>query len=98
MFLQLILHQFLIFHSLWTCVTHSFFAIFFIIGKSTFKEGHLRIAFKCKNMGSNTVEEPAVVGNNNGATGKAIQTFFQCTQGIDCLLYTSDAADEEDSV
>ena len=46
-------------------------------------EIHLTITFEGKDVRADTVEEPAVVANHNGATCKLFQTFLQCTKGVD---------------
>ena len=34
-------------------------------------------------MGADTVEEPAVVADDDSTTGKVLQALFKCTQGVD---------------
>jgi len=57
-----------------------------IIGIGTFKEVHLRVAFKCQNMGGNAVEKPTVVRYYDGTTGKVFETLFECSQRIDVYI------------
>lgn len=56
--------------------------VFFISLKVTFKPLNVGITFKRQNMGGQTVKEPAVMGDNHGATGKLGQCIFKRTQGI----------------
>jgi hypothetical protein len=53
--------QLLVFESFRSYVSQSFFAIFLVFGKRSFEEIHPGFTFKGENVGSNAVEEPAVV-------------------------------------
>ena len=63
--------------SCWAIITEAFFTIFFIFGVGTFEEIDLRVAFESEDMGTDSIEEPAVVGDNDGATGEVIEAFFE---------------------
>ena len=56
------------------------FSVFFIIGIIAFKPFDMAVAFKSQNMRGNTVEEPAIVRDDNRATGEVFQAFFQRAQ------------------
>ena len=49
----------------------------------TFVEDHFRIAFEGEDVRGDTIEEPAVVGDHDGAAGEILQTLLQRTQRID---------------
>jgi hypothetical protein len=44
------------------------------------------VAFECEDVGANAVEEPTVVGNHYGATGKALNVLFQQDEESKCLI------------
>ena len=33
-------------------------------------------------MGTDTIQEPAVVRNHNGTSGEVLKSLFQCTEGV----------------
>src|SRR5436190_1656629 len=56
--------------------------IFLVLRKVSVKEINLRVAFECENVCCNSVEEPAVVRDNDSAAGKIFQRFFE---GAKCV-------------
>ena len=53
-----------------------------IFGIAALEEEYLTVAFEGKNVGTDSVEEPAVVADNHSTTGKCFQTFLQGTEGV----------------
>src|SRR5690606_20914253 len=45
-----------------------------------FKQLHMAVAFKGKHMGGDTVQEPAIMGDDHGASGKIDERIFERTQ------------------
>ena len=54
------------------------FPVSLIISIVAFKPDCLTITLECKDMGGDTVEEPAVMRNHDRTTRKVQQCFFQC--------------------
>ena len=78
----------------------SFFAepalpIGFVFAVVAFVPDHFAIAFEGHNVRSDTVEEPAVVAADDGATGKAFQSFFQGPKGVDVEVVRRLVEDDE---
>ena len=61
----------------------AFQLIGFVVRIRALEEEHVRVALEGQDMGTDAVEEPAVVADDHGTTCKVFQTFFQRTQGID---------------
>ena len=70
----LIGHQLLIARTGWCRVSEPFFPVLLVLAVRSFKENHARIALVGYYMRSDTVEEPTVVGDDNGTTGEILQT------------------------
>ena len=49
----------------------------------TFKEEDFAIALKGQDVGTDTIQEPTVVADDDGTTCKLLQTFFQCAERVD---------------
>ena len=41
------------------------------------------VALEGQDVGRDAVQEPAIVADDHGAAGEAVQRLFQCPQGID---------------
>ena len=54
----------------------------FVVGVAAFEEEYFAIAFECEDVSADTVEEPAVVADNNGATCKCFKTLFESAKRI----------------
>jgi hypothetical protein len=50
--------------------------VLLILGVGTLEEEHLAIAFVGKDVGADTVQEPTVVTDNHGTSGKGLETFL----------------------
>ena len=71
--------QFLVFNPvhLIRFVPQAFFAVGFIILKIAVKPGDLAIPFKREDMGSHSIQKPAVVADDDGASNKIFKSDFQ---------------------
>ena len=78
-----VFHQFPVTHALRLYIAHALHLVFLVFGVRAFEEEHLAVSFKRQDVGADTVEEPAVVADYYGTSGKVFQTFFQRTQGVD---------------
>ena len=56
--------------------------VLLVFGVAALEEIHLRIAFKGEYVGGHTVEEPAVVADDDGAAGEVLQTFLQGAERV----------------
>lgn len=63
--------QFPVAYALRFFMAQAFQFVLFILRIGAFEVEYVGIAFEGKDMRADTVQEPAVVGNNHGATGKA---------------------------
>ena len=79
---ELLVVEFAVADSLRLFNTEAFCFINLIVRIVTIEEEHISIAFKCKDMGANTVEEPAVVANHHSTAGKCFQTFLKRTERV----------------
>jgi hypothetical protein len=77
-----LLHQFLVFEPLWSDVPHTAFLVLLVLRVGSFKEIHLGITFKGKDMCGNPVQEPAVVRNHYGTSGEILQALFKGAYSI----------------
>ena len=66
----LVFHQLAIAYALWFFVAQTLELVFFVFGIGSFEVEYFAIAFECKNMGTDTVEEPTVVADDYGTSGK----------------------------
>lgn len=79
----MLLHEFAI------ASAHGFFASvvgsfeIFVVAIGAFVENNVAFAFKREDMSADSVEEPAVVADNDGASGEVVETFFEGAQGVD---------------
>ena len=53
-----------------------------VVAIATFIEHDFSIALEGKYMCADAVEEPAVVADNDGASGEVFETFLERTQGV----------------
>ena len=79
---ELLFVEFAIADSLWFFNTEAFSLVHFVFRIVAIEEEHVAIAFKCKDMGANTVEEPAVVANHHSTACKRFQTFLKRTERV----------------
>ena len=77
-----VFHQFPVTHALRLYIAHALHLVFLVFGVRAFEEEHLAVSFKRQDVGADTVEEPAVVRDDYGTTGKIFKTFFQCPQSV----------------
>ena len=86
--LKFINSAYLVFHELSVSsffdflVAHSSGFVDFVVRIAAFEIEHFTIALEGKDMGTETVEEPTVVADDHGATGKGVKTFLQCSQCV----------------
>ena len=80
--ISLFLHQLAIATLLDLCIAKTARLVNFILRIAALEEKDLTIALEGKNVGTDSVEEPAVVADNHSTAGKCFQTFFQCTQRV----------------
>ena len=78
----LVLHQLAITNTLRFFIAQTLQLVFFVFRVRTLEEEHFTVAFESKDVRTDTVEEPTVVANDYSTTGKAFQTFFQCTESV----------------
>jgi len=64
----------------------SFLSVFFIFGIVAVKEKYLAFAFKRQNVCADSVQKPAVVADDDDASGKTLQCIFQRAQGVDIQI------------
>src|SRR5712664_93788 len=57
--------------------------VFFIILEIAFEPFDMAVAFEGKDVGGDTVEEPAVMADDHGAAGEILQRLFQRAQRVD---------------
>ena len=78
----------LVFHQLAVAAFLDFFVacshglVDFVFGVGAFEEEHLAVALESEDVGTNSVEEPAVVTDDYCTSGKRFQTFFECTERV----------------
>ena len=82
LFGKLLFVEFAIADSLWFFNTEAFSLVHFVIRIVAIEEEHVAIAFKCKDMGANAVEEPAVVADDHSTASKRFQTFLKRTERV----------------
>ena len=70
-------HQFLMSEPCRLLVSKAFYFILFILGVGAFEEIHSLVAFKGEDVRCYSVEEPSVVGDDDGAAGEVFQAFFE---------------------
>ena len=78
----LFLHQLAIATLLDLCIAQAARLVDFVLRIAALEEEDLTIALEGKNVGTDTIEEPAVVADNHSTTGKCLQTFLQGTQRV----------------
>ena len=81
-FESLFLHQLAVATLLDLCISKAARLVDFVLRIAALEEEDLTIALEGKNVGTDTVEEPAVVADNHSTTGKCLQTFLQGTQRV----------------
>ena len=77
-----LLHQFLVLEAFRFLVAEPALAVFLIFRIRSLEEIYLGISFESQDMGCNPVQEPPVVRDYHGTSGKILQTFLQSTDGI----------------
>jgi len=55
----------------------------FVVGVAALEEEDVAIALEGEDVGADAVEEPAVVADDDGTAGEALQAFLQGSQGVD---------------
>jgi hypothetical protein len=53
-----------------------------VLREVSFKPTHLAVAFECKDVCCDAIEEPAVVANYDCATRELLESIFQCAQSV----------------
>ena len=61
-------------------------AIRFIFREVPLKPHDLRLIFKCEHVCGDSVEEPAIVTDDDGAARKTQQAVFKGSQGVDIKI------------
>ena len=79
---ELLFVEFAVANSLRLFNTEAFSLVHFVIRIVAIEEEHVAIAFKCKDMGANAVEEPAVVTDDHSTACKRFQTFLKRTERV----------------
>lgn len=82
-FCAILFHQFSVFYTMGLRIAALRFLPLLVFAVRTFVEDHFRIAFEGEDVRGDTIEEPAVVGDHDGAAGEILQTLLQRTQRID---------------
>ena len=62
------------------------FAVFFVGFVVALEPFHVAVALKSENVCGDAIQEPAVMADYHGATGKIQQRFFQRTQGVNVKI------------
>jgi|GEM_PF-4216388 len=57
--------------------------VFFVVFEVAFEPFDMGIAFKGEHVGTDTVKEEAVVGDDHGAAGEVGEGVFECAQRFD---------------
>ncbi len=60
-----------------------FLAEGFVFGEVSFEPAHLRVAFESEHMGGDSIEEPTIVADDNGAAGEGFEAIFERAQCVD---------------
>ena len=68
---------------------------FVIFGVAALEPGCAAIGFEREDMCRDTVEEPAVVGDDHDAAAEVLQAFFEGTQGGDIEVVCGFVEEEE---
>ena len=79
---DLVFHQFAVAGALGILNAQSLALVGFIFGVAALEEEYLAVALVGEDVGTDAVEEPSVVADDNGATGEGFETFLQGTQGV----------------
>ena len=56
--------------------------VYFVVGVRAFEEEYVAVAFEREDVRTDTVEEPAVVADDYGTSGKVLKTLLECTQRV----------------
>ena len=80
--INLFLHQLAIATFLDLCIAQAARLVDFVLRIAALEEEYLTIALEGKNVGTDSVEEPAVVADNHSTASKCFQTFLQGTQRV----------------
>ena len=78
----LLLHQLSISTLLNLLIAKSACLIDFVIREATFEEDNFTVTLKGEDVGTDTVEEPTVVADDNSTTCECLKTFLLCTECI----------------
>ena len=79
----LVLHQFSVatfLYLLASAETTCF--VYLVVGVAAFEVEHLAVALECKDMSTDTIEEPTVVTYYHCTSCERFQTFLQCTESV----------------
>ena len=63
-------------------VAEAFAAVLLVLGVGAFEEVDLRVALEGEDMGADAVEEPAVVADDDGASGEVLEAFLKGAHGV----------------
>ncbi len=63
--------------------TEAALLVFFVILEVSFHEDHLRVPFKGHDVGTDPVQEPAIVRNHERTARKVTDRFFQRAKRVD---------------
>ena len=63
-------------------MAHTAFVIGFVVLIIAFKPFDMAVAFESKDMRTEAIKEPAVVGDDDGAAREAFDGFFECGEGF----------------
>jgi hypothetical protein len=58
-------------------------AIGFVVGVIPFKPDDAAVAFEGQYVCGDAIQKPAVMADDNRASGEILQRFFKCAQGVD---------------
>src|SRR5690606_29071972 len=82
----ILFYQFLIPDSVRLVIAQAFTFVFFVFAEAALEPGHLRVTFKGKDVRTNAIQKPAVVGNDYRASRKVLQRFFKCAQRVNIKI------------
>ena len=64
------------------CRAETFFSIRLVFGIVSFKPDDFTVSLEGKDVGGNSIQEPAVMADYHDTTGEIFQGVFQCPHGV----------------
>lgn len=74
--------QFPVAHTFRLHIAETHLLVLLILTVGSLKVKYFGVPLKSKYMGTDTIQEPAVVRNHNGTSGEVLKSLFQCTEGV----------------